>query len=87
MAGLFTTAVDDAHDLRVRAQLHLARQHVDGALLGVALLEQKAAAGELLDTGLLHQRLEILRLEPIEGGQGLEQADLNVFVRHRVVLP
>ena len=74
---------DGADELVVRPQLDAARDQVKGALVGVAFLEQDPSRSEVTNVGLAGERMQVFRLQPIEGRKGPENRKIERSFIHR----
>ena len=66
-ARLGAAGANDADDALVGAQLDAAGDQIEGALVGVAFLEQHAAGIQLAELRLAGERVQVLRLQSVEG--------------------
>src|SRR6185503_17669978 len=73
MARFLAATGDDAHHLVGGAQFDLTLHQIDGLLVGVALAEHVAAGLGVLHLALAGQVSLVLRLEPAQGRELLDE--------------
>ena len=73
---------DRGHDPLVVAQLDGAGHEIEGALFGVAFLEQHAAGVQLANLSLAGEGVQILRLQAVERREGRQNRDVHRSVKH-----
>ena len=72
-ARIAAAAFDHADGAAVFAELDHSADDPDGALVGIALLEERAAGGDLLDGDFLGERVQVFPLHSFERGQSAQQ--------------
>jgi hypothetical protein len=74
---------DHADETIIRPQLDIAGHQVEGALVGIAFLEQDAPRAELADMGLAGERMQILDLQTVEWRESSENCQISRSFIHR----
>src|SRR6202034_509412 len=74
-----------SYEFVVGPQFDITRDQVEGALVGVAFLEQNAAGAQFFDMGLAGERMQVLGLQAVQRRESLENREIEWSFIHQTI--